>query len=510
MNATKRKFNTLLQGIGSSHSKTGDDAASHLEAGSSPSRHATSSSPGSTARVSGVDAELLQKRRRLGLPDSTAPVLAKKGSLTATISSIVSRRPQARDPLKSLKESPAKYSPSDRTELLRRLATFQEITDWTPKPDKVNEVEWAKRGWVCNGKETVRCLLCHRELVVKLNRKVVDGKEVAVLVSSEIEEALVDKYADLIVTSHQEDCLWRKRGCDDSLLRLSLANTSSGLKSLRERYDELLSRKSFLPYEFNLRLPDELKLDEILAQLPADFFTNPAPANPEVGSRPNRVALALALMGWQGLDNPRIGAVPNSASCHTCLRRLGLWMFKSKEVADDGEVLVPAPMDFLDPVREHRFFCPWSNPETQRQSHAHTRPEQDLPGWKVLMQTLANDAHLRSVYEGRSPARHRAQRSIGAPSTPRRPGTAASISTPQTLPAMRTATPDSAGVTGSDHVEESEKERDAKDKERWARLRRVKSLFDNKGSRKLRHSISRSISRPGTAHSTKSGGGQKE
>lgn len=271
-----------------------------------------------------------------------------------------------------------------------------------------------------------------------------------------------------------------------------------------------MSRKSFLPYEFNLRLPDELKLDDILAQLPTDFFTNPAPANPEVGSCPNRVALALALMGWQGLDNPRIGAVPNSASCHTCLRRLGLWMFKSKEVADDGEVLVPAPMDFLDPVREHRFFCPWSNPETQRQSHAHTRPEQVLPGWKVLMQTLANDAHLRSVYEGRSPARHRAQRSIGAPSTPRRPGTAASITTPQTLPAMRTATPGSVGVTGEDHVEEDEKERDAKDKERWARLRRVKSLFDSKGSRKLRHSISRSISRPGTAHSTKSGGGQKE
>ena len=39
---------------------------------------------------------------------------------------------------------------------------------------------------MCHGKETVRCLLCHKELVVKLNRKLVDGKEVPVLVSSEI------------------------------------------------------------------------------------------------------------------------------------------------------------------------------------------------------------------------------------------------------------------------------------------------------------------------------------
>ncbi|KAF4985965.1 hypothetical protein FDECE_16199 [Fusarium decemcellulare] len=509
MNSTKRKFNTLLQGLGSSHTTTSEDTLSHTETESSPSRHATTSSPKSTTRVSGADAELLQKRRRLGLPESTAPVLGRKSSLSAAISSIVSRRPHTLDASKSLKNSPAKYSPSDRVELLRRLATFQEITDWTPKPDKVNEVEWAKRGWVCHGKETVRCLLCHRELVVKLNRKVVDGKEVPVLVASEIEEALVDKYADLIVTSHQEDCLWRKRGCDDSLLRLSLANAKTSLKALRERYDELLARKSFLPYEFNLRLPDELKIDEILAYLPSDFFTSPTPANGGAEAQPNRVALALALLGWQGLNNARIGAVPNSASCHTCLRRLGLWMFKSKEVSDEGEVLVPAPMDFLDPVREHRFFCPWLNPETQRQGNSQSRSGQDLPGWRALVQTLANEAHLRSVYEGRSPARPRTQRPTAAPSTPQRPGTAASVATPQT-PAGGTATPGSVAPVGSENFEEDEKERDAKDKERWARLRRVKSLFDSKGSRKLRHSISRSISRPGTAHSTKSAGGQKD
>ncbi|KAF5024082.1 hypothetical protein F66182_3826 [Fusarium sp. NRRL 66182] len=477
-NATKRKFNTLLQGIGSPYSKTSDDPQSHAET-DSPSNRSTAS-PGSSTRLSGADAELLQKRRRLGLPESTAPILGRRGNLSATISALVSRKTQGQDASKSSKGAPARYAPTDRTDLLKRLGTFQEITDWTPKPDKVNEVEWAKRGWVCHGKETVRCLLCHRELVVKLNRKVVDGKEVSVLVASEI----------------------------DSLLRLSLTNANASLKALRERYDELLARRAFLPYEFNLRLPDELDLDQVLAQLPQEFFTKPTPAK-GAGAQPNRVALALALMGWQGLNNARIGAVPNSASCHTCLRRLGLWMFKSKEVTDDGEVLVPAPMDFLDPVREHRFFCPWSNPQTQRQGHSQSHSAgQDLPGWRVLVQTLVNEAHLRSVYEGRSPAQPRTERSIGAPATPQRPGTAASINTP-----TATATPGSVAGLGVDNVEEDEKDRDAKDKERWARLKRVKSLFDTKGSRKLRHSISKSISRPGTAHSaksTKSTGGQKE
>ncbi|EXM25201.1 C3HC zinc finger-like-domain-containing protein [Fusarium oxysporum f. sp. albedinis] len=500
-NATKRKFNTLLQGLGSSSSKAANDTSAH-ETGSPSNRSTTS--PGSETRVSSADAELLQKRRRLGFPDSTAPKAGKRTNLSATLSAIVSRRTQAQDSSKKSTGAPARYAPTDRGDLLKRLGTFQEITDWTPKPDKVNEIEWAKRGWVCHGKETVRCLLCNRELVVKLNRKVVDGKEVPVLVASEIEDALVDKYADLIVTSHQEDCLWRKRGCDDSLLRLSLTNATTSLAALRERYDELLARKSFLPYEFNLRLPEELNLDDVLSHLPNDFFTKPPPAK-EAEAQPNRVALSLALMGWEGLNNARIGAVPNSASCHTCLRRLGLWMFKSKEVGENNEVLVPAPMDFLDPAREHRFFCPWANSETQKQAHSQKASGQDLPGWKVLVRTIANEAHLRSVYEGRSPARPRTERSMGAPSTPQRPGTAASINTP-------IQTPGSVGA-GVDNAEEDEKERDARDKERWARLKRVKSLFETKGSRKLRHSISKSISRPGTATSTKSAksnGGQKE
>lgn len=33
-----------------------------------------------------------------------------------------------------------------------------------------------------------------------------------------IEAALVDKYAELIVSAHQSDCLWKRRGCDGEVL----------------------------------------------------------------------------------------------------------------------------------------------------------------------------------------------------------------------------------------------------------------------------------------------------
>lgn len=254
-----------------------------------------------------------------------------------------------------------------------------------------------------------------------------------------------------------------------------------------------------MPYEFNLRLPEDFKLDDVLAELPPDFF-NKDDAIDQPAETPNRVAFVLALFGWQGLTNPRIGAVPNSASCHTCLRRLGLWMFKSKEIGENGEVIVPAPMDYLDPVREHRFFCPWKNPEAQKRSGARAMDEEAQPGWKVLQKTLENDAHLRSVYEGRPRSRPRSGHGTGAPSTPSR----GAQNGPSTPGAMNT--PDGATTPrfNSDlyAADEDEKEREAKDKERWARLKRVKSLFDIRGSRKS----AKSASRPGTSQSTRTTG----
>ncbi|CAI6090300.1 unnamed protein product [Clonostachys chloroleuca] len=488
MNSTKRKFNNLLQGLSRSSSDRQNADAT------------TSRPPGTPQKTSDVET-FLDKRRRLGLPLSNSPVQSnpptpgKAGSPSSTVGTSPRRTESKREPEKPL----AKYCPGDRSELLRRLATFQELTDWTFKPDRVSEIEWAKRGWICKGKETVRCVLCHKELVVKLNRKNVEGKEVPVLVSSDIEEGLIEKYEELIVSAHFDDCLWRKRGSESSLLRLPLSSTTSALEELRVRYDELRSRESFLPYEFNIRLPEGLDLGDVLASLPPDFFKNSQQASIKT---PNRPALTLALLGWQGLSNSRIGPVPNSASCQTCLRRLGLWMFKSKEVDEDGEVLVPAPMDHLDPVREHRFFCPWKNQDTQRRSNAKASEGEALPGWRILLQTIKNESNLRDLYAGRSKSR---PKSIHAPSNPSTPVRRSHANPVTPVAGDASAANDSPHVASQLDAEEyDEKVQDEEDKARWARLKKVKTLFDIKGARKRM-----SISRPGTSHSTATTGDGK-
>lgn len=435
-----------------------------------------------------------------------------------------------------------RYCPGDREQLLRRLATFQELTDWTPKPDRINEIEWARRGWACHGKERVRCTLCSRELVVRLGREEDAAEEddhgsarglsagASPPLPEAAGEALVDRYVGLIAAAHEEDCLWSRKGCDDSLLRLPLGSPRQAVAALRQRYDELCARRDFLPYAFNLQLPVGLDVEAVLQTLPPDFFGNAdANADADAASAPscNRVALALAVLGWQGLHNSRIGQVPNSASCHACLRRLGLWMFKSKQVdLATATVLEPAPMDGLDPVREHRFFCPWKNGDVQRNPGARSgriatatatttanatsadsaaTAAENAPGWAVLVQVLRNDAYLRSRGGGGGLKGHSASLSntsaadaTAMPTTPvRRSGAAA------------TATPEGGGPLGDEADEDDEDDeaaRVAKDKERWARLRRVKSLFDPKGAagRKLKRSgtISQpgTPSRPGTSH----------
>jgi hypothetical protein len=175
-------------------------------------------------------------------------------------------------------------------------------------------------------------------------------------------------------------------------------------------------------------------------------------------------------------------------------------MFKSKQVdPDTNAVLVPAAMDHLDPVREHRFFCPWKNGAVQRNAGAKplAKGEEPKAGWEVLVTVLKNDAFLRSKMEeptvrghGRSKSTVAAPAQRTLPEAPGRPTTAGG----------RDATPPPApGLGPADEELEDEASRAVKDKERWARLRKVKSLFNTKGGSRLKRAGG---SRPGTSAGT--------
>ncbi|KAG0645776.1 Zinc finger C3HC-type 1 [Hyphodiscus hymeniophilus] len=449
MNATKRKFNALLNGIG--NKSTTSLASKEVNKTST------------TTDDVDDDPDTMLKRRRLAPPASTLIAIGNAKNIMEKTK--MSHKKSASHATNLPIAKPPKYAPWDRVAFLERLKSFNSLTDWTPKPARVNEVEWAKRGWVCQKSERVRCCLCNVEILVKLNQKMVDGKEEPVYTAACIEEALVDKYVELIITSHTEDCLWRKRGCDDTIFKLPLNDAHTTLANLRGRYDELCLRKDTLPYDFNLRLPESFFLDTILSYLPPNFFTSstetisPKAQPPEIPEF-NKVAFQLALFGWQGSTHPRLGDQLGTVTCTACFRQLGLWLFKSKGVDAEGVETEVAICDCLDTVEQHRPYCPWRNAISQNGSVKSSTS--DLAGWEIVMRVLKNDYYLRTGGGKES-----------------RPVTAASVGSEE---------------IGKESGEEDEAlrrdERDAKDKERWARLRRVKSLFDTKATKKLQPAAS--------------------
>lgn len=98
------------------------------------------------------------------------------------------------------------------------------------KPERINEVEWAKRGWSCVGRDTVRCVGgCSHELVIKLEgdpgetikdtqaeeaKEEDEGEDDEEDWREKAQEQLVEKYVEKIITGHGAGCLWRRRGCD--------------------------------------------------------------------------------------------------------------------------------------------------------------------------------------------------------------------------------------------------------------------------------------------------------
>lgn len=229
------------------------------------------------------------------------------------------------------------------------------------------------------------------------------------------------------------------------------------MQALKERYQELVSRKDNLPYKFNMRMPDDFDLDLILSYLPKNFFPTD-PSDSFSKQEVNEVAFLMALFGWQGHSHARMGAQLGSLSCQACYRVLGLWLFKSKAVSESGEEIEGPIVNGLDVVLEHRDYCPWRNPMSQNgQSPTVKTATNKLAGWEILVRLLKSESQLRTAKVAPKPK------------------------------AIVPVTED----TNQPEAEEIDDEdarsiRDEQDKERWARLRRVKSLFEPKGGKKVR------------------------
>ncbi|KAJ5316874.1 hypothetical protein PENANT_c016G04011 [Penicillium antarcticum] len=354
-----------------------------------------------------VAANLSIKKVRLSSGDRSE--LASVRSSTQRISRPSNRASSASlDTTASSNKRPT-FVPWDRERFLERLETFRRVDRWTSKPAPINEVQWAKHGWICADSKRVTCVSeCGGAVIIKLPDEIdeLDGFDSEkVQERNEVRATLVDQYAKMLVESHGESCPWRQKSCDATIQHLPLTNTDAALSGLHDRYMNILKMGDKLPADDVIHALEEPNLDAIAKLLPDEWFKDAAqPAEPvstpttesqtpssgnqessaiktaaDTPRSVNRAALALALFGWDIASDGAAGLV----GCGACFRRLGLWMYKPK---DNGEVTVYTS---LDVASEHMDYCPWINKVAQSGTgRPNEKVERLRAGWEFVAEAV--------------------------------------------------------------------------------------------------------------------------
>lgn len=474
LSTTKRKFHKILDSISNASSTSLAAKSNHDKYNASTTTLPASMDPPA-------------KKSRIARPAS-AYVLPSTRILSSQSPNLRSAAKQPM-PIATMNEErkTPNFAPWDRAQFLERLKTYKHVDKWMGKPERINEVQWTKRGWSCVGKERVGCVGgCGKEVVITLEsvreekqasgetqdteKRTLDEEEDEDEWREKAQEQLVEKYAEMIVTSHDGGCLWRRRGCDgshhtyftalanvlmnsaDTIQRLPLAHHKTAIDDLRQRYHSLVAIAPELPPDPST--PEGFDLSSISQKLapllhpPSPDPPSTTPSSPPTDSTTlplltNNSALALALFGWQAEEGHVIGL----ATCTACFRRLGLWLFKTSSPDSPSQ----SSMDRLDVVGEHRDYCPWANALSQNGAASRRTSLDGLAGWEAL---------LRAVDAGAIHKRH-----------------ASEDERPVTARTLNGAASEVASIADSTLTKDETAVRDEKDKERWAKLKRLKQAF---------------------------------
>ncbi|KAH7384475.1 C3HC zinc finger-like-domain-containing protein [Pyrenochaeta sp. MPI-SDFR-AT-0127] len=286
-------------------------------------------------------------------------------------------------PIASTPRKAPNFQPYSQEQFLERLKTFADVKKWTTKPDAISEVEWAKRGWSCDTWNTVACKGgCEKRVAVKLRpkRKDAHGKDIDTSedLAADVDDALVERYQELIVTGHSEECMWRKRGCQEDIYHIAIASRTKSSAELLSRYSSFTPIAADLPLLENITYPDP-PIQDILKRIPASFYKDPETAIEPPRSSTDVVAFAFALFGWAGVSESRISL----AVCNHCFQRLGLWLSSDTRLKEMSTKLdLPIESLRLNLLESHREHCPWKNAEVQ--GNSSESPIANMAAWQTL------------------------------------------------------------------------------------------------------------------------------
>lgn len=279
----------------------------------------------------------------------------------------------------------------------------------------------------------------------------------------------------------------------DTIQRLPLTNPSAALSGLRSRYHHLNRLGSKIPPEETLEISSDLDLDEVIRLLPADFTapestespTSPSPSTSSNAPTLNRPALLFAISGW---DSTPTDLPTGLASCTACFRRLGLWLYTPTRTGADTVTDIDSTPIYsrLDIFSEHLEYCPWINRDTQ----SGTVPAK--PAATSISTGLLHDQH-RCGWESLVHGLRTLRRRHGWSAVPQRKPAGDAISSqkdgdPTEAGKQQGEQQEDQGVQAEGNQQEGEEEEEQlaakKDREWWAKLRRVRQALQVRGLKK--------------------------
>ena len=212
--------------------------------------------------------------------------------------------------------------------------------------------------------------------------------------------------------------------------------------------------KRFLAITLRPSLPSTSDAPERPDQQLDDGAFQPGSADYEVRRR----AFGFALIGWNGRPESNLGG-NKIVDCSACFRRLGMWLWLPRP-RPNGAMLEPCN-ERMDVAGEHRHYCPWVNGSTQNAGQKLEHGEGMFSGWETLVRSIMNAQEL--VDNSNVP---QSQQGSNLP----RPEDDARHPVPSGN--------DSASEAAS--VLEDKQNLEVKDKERWAKLKKLKKAFSVK------------------------------
>ncbi|KAJ9640290.1 hypothetical protein H2199_005829 [Coniosporium tulheliwenetii] len=382
INTSKRKFHKLLDNL--TNSSTTNLTTTHAANTFTTSLAGTSEPP--------------TKRSHLSITSTTSPNSSIERPTTAhpRPSTSTSSRPSSvrivgtsnnAQPPASPPRTP-NYTPHSRPAFLARLQTFSDVRLWTPKPEKLSEIHWAARGWRCEGPNS--------DTVATEDEAEVDGSQDMEI---GVEEELVERYKEMIVTGHGEGCLWRRAGCREGIYRIPV-DRALWAEGVRERHASFKGMEKELPEVECCKVPlvEGASLDQLCSGAEEKYLRskklstldNEGCNGTSSFLTPEPIALALSLFGWSLETTHSISVL----RCHDCFQRIGLWLYRAEKLRNDAARLDLSLEDLkLNLLTAHREYCPWKSAESQ------ANPPDSRWAGKAFWEMLQEDVVVRARVE---------------------------------------------------------------------------------------------------------------